>query len=73
MGYMNQTKKELIAIIEGQLDDIKELEADNDELWKLLEDIKESESITFAVLDDVKFKKLSLEDIAMTIMKPIDE
>jgi hypothetical protein len=73
MGYMNQTKKELIAIIEGQLDDIKELEAENDELWKLLEDIKESESITFAVLDDVKFKKLSLEDIAMTIMKPIDE
>ena len=73
MGYMNQTKKELIAIIEGQLDDIKELEAENDELWKLLEDIKESESITFAVLDDVKFKKLSLEDIALTIMKPIDE
>ena len=73
MGYMNQTKKELISIIEGQLDDIKELEAENDELWKLLDDIKESESITFAVLDDVKFKKLSLEDIAMTIMKPIDE
>ena len=72
MGYMNRTKKELIAIIEGQLDDIKELEAENDELWKLLEDIKESESITFAVLDDVKFKKLSLEDIA-GIMPPIDE
>ena len=72
MGYMNRTKKELIAVIEGQLDDIKELEAENDELWKLLEDIKESESITFAVLDDVKFKKLSLEDIA-GIMPPIDE
>ena len=72
MGYMNRTKKELIMIIEGQLDDIKELEAENDELWKLLEDIKESESITFAVLDDVKFKKLSLEDIA-GIMAPIDE
>ena len=72
MGYMNRTKKELIMIIEGQLDDIKELEAENDELWKLLEDIKESESITFAVLDDVKFKKLSLEDIA-GIMPPIDE
>ena len=72
MGYMNRTKKELIAIIEGQLNDIKELEAENDELWKLLEDIKESESITFAVLDDVKFKKLSLEDIA-GIMPPIDE
>ena len=72
MGYMNRTKKELIMIIEGQLDDIKELEAENNELWKLLEDIKESESITFAVLDDVKFKKLSLEDIA-GIMPPIDE
>ena len=72
MGYMSRTKKELIAIIEGQLEDIKELEAENDELWKLLEDIKESESITFAVLDDVKFKKLSLEDIAR-IMPPIDE
>ena len=72
MGYTNRTKKELVMIIEGQLDDIKELEAENDELWKLLEDIKESESITFAVLDDVKFKKLSLEDIA-GIMGPIDE
>tara|TARA_R110000824_G_scaffold19644_1_gene75627 strand:+ start:422 stop:637 length:216 start_codon:yes stop_codon:yes gene_type:complete len=71
MGYMNQTKKELISIIEGQLDDIKELEAENDELWKLLDDIKESESITFAVLD--KTKPMTLEDIAMTIMKPIDE
>ena len=68
---MNQTKKELISIIEGQLDDIKELEAENDELWKLLDDIKESESITFAVLD--KTKPMTLEDIAMTIMKPIDE
>jgi cell shape-determining protein MreC len=47
MGYENRTKKELIEIIEGQLDDIKELEAENDELWKLLDDIKESESITF--------------------------
>ena len=71
MGYMNRTKKELIAIIEGQLDDIKELEAENDELWKLLEDIKESESITFAVLD--KAKPMTLEDIALKIMKPIDE
>jgi len=71
MGYMNRTKKELIAIIEGQLDDIKELEAENDELWKLLDDIKESESITFAVLD--KAKPMTLEDIALKIMKPIDE
>ena len=71
MGYTNRTKKELIMIIEGQLDDIKELEAENNELWKLLDDIKESESITFAVLD--KTKPMTLEDIAMTIMKPIDE
>ena len=71
MGYMNRTKKELIAVIEGQLDDIRELEAENDELWKLLDDIKESESITFAVLD--KAKPMTLEDIALKIMKPIDE
>ena len=51
MGYENSTKKELIDIIEGQLNDIIELEAENNELWKLLDDIKESESITFAVLE----------------------
>jgi len=75
MGYMNSTKKELIAIIEGQLDDIKELEAENDELWKLLEDIKESESITFAVLDSSPFditKPLTPEVIA-GFYDPIDE
>ena len=75
MGYMNRTKKELIAIIEGQLDDIKELEAENDELWKLLEDIKESESITFAVLDKAVFdatKPLTPEVIA-GFYEPIDE
>ena len=54
MGYANRTKKELVEIIEGQLDDIKELEAENNELWKLLEDIKESESMTFSVLDVTK-------------------
>ena len=70
MGYMNRTKKELIEIIEGQLDDIKELEAENDELWKLLEDIKESESITFAVLDTTK--PLTPEVIA-GFYDPIDE
>ena len=75
MGYMNRTKKELIAIIEGQLDDIKELEAENDELWKLLEDIKESESITFAVLEASPFditKPLTPEVIA-GLYEPIDE
>ena len=75
MGYMNRTKKELIAIIEGQLDDIKELEAENDELWKLLEDIKESESITFAVLDKAPpdpTKPLTPEVIA-GLYEPIDE
>ena len=70
MGYANRTKKELIEIIEGQLDDIKELEAENDELWKLLEDIKASESITFAVLD--KTKALTPEVIA-GFYEPIDE
>ena len=75
MGYMNRTKKELIAIIEGQLDDIKELVAENDELWKLLEDIKESESITFAVLDRAPLdptKPLTPEVIA-GLYEPIDE
>ena len=75
MGYMNRTKKELIEIIEGQLDDIKELEAENDELWKLLEDIKESESITFAVLDKAPLdptKPLTPEVIA-GFYDPIDE
>ena len=72
---MNRTKKELIAVIEGQLDDIKELEAENDELWKLLEDIKESESITFAVLDRAPLdptKPLTPEVIA-GLYEPIDE
>jgi len=70
MGHTNRTKKELIEIIEGQLDDIKELEAENNELWKLLEDIKESESITFAVLDTTK--PLTPEVIA-SFYDPIDE
>ena len=70
MGYTNRTKKELIEIIEGQLDDIKELEAENSEMWKLLEDIKESESITFAVLDVTK--PLTSEVIA-SFYDPIDE
>jgi len=70
MGYTNRTKKELVEIIEGQLDDIKELEAENNELWKLLEDIKESESITFAVLDTTK--PLTPEVIA-SFYDPIDE
>ena len=70
MGYMNRTKKELIEIIEGQLDDIKELEAENDELWKLLDDIKESESITYSVLDVTK--PLTPEVIA-GFFDPIDE
>ena len=70
MGYTNRTKKELVEIIEGQLDDIKELEAENNELWKLLDDIKESESITFAVLDATK--RLTPEVIA-SFYDPIDE
>jgi hypothetical protein len=70
MGYENSTKKELIEIIEGQLNDIKELEAENDEIWKLLEDIKESESITYSVLDVTK--PLTPEVIA-GFFDPIDE
>ena len=70
MGYENSTKKELIDIIEGQLNDIIELEAENDELWKLLDDIKESESITYSVLDVTK--PLTPEVIA-GFFDPIDE
>ena len=70
MGYENSTKKELIDIIEGQLNDIKELEAENDELWKLLDDIKESESISYSVLDVTK--PLTPEVIA-GFFDPIDE
>jgi len=70
MGHNNSTKEELINIIEGQLDDIKELEAENNELWKLLDDIKESESITLAVLDATK--PLTPEVIA-SFYDPIDE
>jgi len=70
MGYENSTKKELIEIIEGQLNDIKELEAENDELWKLLDDIKESESIAYSVLDVTK--PLTPEVIA-GFFDPIDE
>jgi len=70
MGYENSTKKELIEIIEGQLNDIKELEAENDEIWKLLEDIKESESIAYSVLDVTK--PLTPEVIA-GFFDPIDE
>jgi hypothetical protein len=70
MGYTNRTKKELIEIIEGQLDDIKELEAEINEMWKLLDDIKESESVTFAVLDATQ--PLTSEVIA-SFYDPIDE
>ena len=70
MGYENSTKKELIDIIEGQLNDIIELEAENNELWKLLDDIKESESIAYSVLDVTK--PLTPEVIA-SFFDPIDE
>ena len=70
MGYENSTKKELIDIIEGQLNDIIELEAENNELWKLLDDIKESESISYSVLDVTK--PLTPEVIA-GFFDPIDE
>ena len=70
MGYENSTKKELIDIIEGQLNDIIELEAENNELWKLLDDIKESESIAYSVLDVTK--PLTPEVIAC-FFDPIDE
>ena len=70
MGYENSTKKELIDIIEGQLNDIIELEAENNELWKLLDDIKESELTAYSVLEVTK--PLTPEVIA-GFFDPIDE
>ena len=53
MSLTSKTKEELMAIIEGQLNDIRLLEAEIDEMWNLLDDIKESESMTSMVLGGI--------------------
>ena len=45
MSLTSKTKEELMDIIEGQLNDIRMLEAEIDGMWSLLDDIKESEQI----------------------------
>jgi hypothetical protein len=75
MSLTSKTKEELMDIIEGQLGDIKMLEAEVEGMWDLLEDIKDSESMTYAVLGErkpVTIKDMTAEEIA-SFFTPIDE
>ena len=73
--YTFKTKEELMEIIEGQLNDIRLLEAEIDEMWNLLDDIKESESMTSMVLGGrelMTVDDMTAEQIA-SFFTPIDE
>ena len=75
MSLTSKTKEELADIIEGQLGDIKMLEAEVEGMWDLLEDIKDSESMTYAMLGErkpVTIKDMTAEEIA-SFFTPIDE
>ena len=75
MSLTSKTKEELMAIIEGQLSDIRLLEAEIDEMWNLLDDIKESESMTSMVLGGrelMTVDDMTAEQIA-SFFTPIDE
>jgi hypothetical protein len=75
MSLTSETKEELMAIIEGQLNDIRLLEAEIDEMWNLLDDIKESESMTSMVLGGrelMTIDDMTAEQIA-SFFTPIDE
>jgi len=75
MSLTSKTKEELMDIIEGQLNDIRMLEAEIEQMWILLEDIKESESMTSMVLGDrkpVTLDDMTAEEIA-TFFRAIDE
>jgi|TARA_R110000803_G_scaffold97577_1_gene165694 hypothetical protein len=75
MSLTSKTKEELMAIIEGQLNDIRLLEAEIDEMWNLLDDIKESESMTSMVLGGrelMTVDDMTAEQIA-SFFTPIDE
>ena len=75
MSLTSKTKEELMAIIEGQLNDIRLLEAEIDEMWNLLDDIKESESMTSMMLGGRKLMTIgdmTAEQIA-SFFTPIDE
>jgi len=75
MSLTSKTKEELMDIIEGQLSDIRMLEAEIEQMWILLEDIKESESMTSMVLGSrkpVTLDDMTAEEIA-TFFRAIDE
>ncbi len=75
MSLTSTTKEELMDIIEGQLGDIKMLEAEVEGMWDLLEDIQYSESMTYAMLGErkpVTIKDMTAEEIA-SFFTPIDE
>ena len=75
MSLTSKTKEELMAIIEGQLNDIRLLEAEIDEMWNLLDDIKESESMTSMHLrgrELMTIDDMTAEQIA-SFFTPIDE
>ena len=75
MSLTSKTKEELMEIIEGQLNDIRLLEAEIDEMWNLLDDIKESESMTSMVLGGrelMTIDDMTAEQIA-SFFTPIDE
>ena len=75
MSLTSKTKEELMDIIEGQLNDIRLLEAEIDEMWNLLDDIKESESMTSMVLGGrelMTIDDMTAEQIA-SFFTPIDE
>ena len=75
MSLTSKTKEELMAIIEGQLNDIRLLEAEIDEMWNLLDDIKQSESMTSMVLGGrelMTVDDMTAEQIA-SFFTPIDE
>ena len=62
-------------IIESQLSDIRLLEAEIDEMWNLLDDIKESENMTSMMLGGRKLMTIgdmTAEQIA-SFFTPIDE
>ena len=61
MSLTSKTKEELMEIIEGQLNDIRLLEAEIDEMWNLLDGRK------LVTIDD-----MTAEQIA-SFFTPIDE
>jgi prefoldin subunit 5 len=75
MSLTSKTKEELMDIIESQLSDIRLLEAEIDEMWNLLDDIKESENMTSMMLGGRKLMTIgdmTAEQIA-SFFTPIDE